>query len=86
MMVHRVGATLLLDDFDIHKHLLRKQEDDWQWLRKFYFETIVQQMQHDMKVMFSLEFGPNGKIFIRIRKPVFLSVNQLIGFSLNHQM
>ena len=51
MMVHRVGDTLLLDDFDIHKHLLRKQEDDWQWLRKFYFETIVQQMQHDMKVM-----------------------------------
>ena len=51
MMVHRVGDTLLLDDFDIHKHLLRRQEDDWQWLRKFYFETIVQQMHHDMKVM-----------------------------------
>ena len=50
MMVHRVGDTLLLDDFDIHKHLLRRQEADWQWLRKFYFETIVQQMHHDMKV------------------------------------
>ena len=53
MMVHRVGDTLLLDDFDIHKHLLRRQEDDWQWLRKFYFETIVQQMHDDMKVNFS---------------------------------
>ncbi len=50
MMVHRVGNTLLIDEFDIHKHLLRKQEDDWKWLRKFYYDTIVRQMQHDMKV------------------------------------
>lgn len=49
-MVHRVGDTLLLDDFDIHKHLLRRQEHDWSWLRKFYFETIVQSMQRDLKV------------------------------------
>lgn len=26
MMVHRVGKTLLLDEFDIHKHLLRKEQ------------------------------------------------------------
>jgi len=26
MMVHRVGRTLLLDDFDIHTHLLRKEQ------------------------------------------------------------
>ncbi|CAN8023584.1 unnamed protein product, partial [Ixodes persulcatus] len=23
MMVHRVGKTLLLDEFDVHRHLLR---------------------------------------------------------------
>ncbi len=47
MMVHRVGETLLIEDFDVHKHLLRKQEDDWTWLRKFFFETILQEMQQD---------------------------------------
>ncbi|CAH1782614.1 unnamed protein product [Owenia fusiformis] len=47
MMVHRVGKTLLLDEFDIHRHLLRKQQDDWRWLRKFYYETILQNMSQD---------------------------------------
>ena len=50
MMVHRVGNTLLLDDFDIHKHLLRKQEADWQWLRRFYYETVVRNMADDSRV------------------------------------
>ena len=44
MMVHRVGNTLLLEDFDIHKHLLRCQQDDWAWLRNFYYDNIVRQM------------------------------------------
>ncbi|XP_064630456.1 erythroid differentiation-related factor 1-like [Lineus longissimus] len=47
MMVHRVGNTLLLDEFDVHKHLLRQQKDDWQWLRKFYYETVLESMQND---------------------------------------
>ena len=47
MMVHRVGNTLLLDDFDTHKHLLRRQQEDWTWLRRFYYDTIL---QHDNKV------------------------------------
>ncbi|XP_013404698.1 erythroid differentiation-related factor 1 [Lingula anatina] len=42
MMVHRVGKTLLLDDFDVHRHLLRQQEEDWEWMRKFYCETVEQ--------------------------------------------
>ena len=50
MMVHRVGSTLLLEDFDVHKHLLRQQQQDWQWLRKFYYDTIVQSMQEKMRV------------------------------------
>lgn len=40
MMVHRVGNTLLLDDFDIHTHLLRAAENEWGWLKKFYLEHI----------------------------------------------
>ncbi|KAK3095461.1 hypothetical protein FSP39_014975 [Pinctada imbricata] len=45
MMVHRTGRTLLIDEFDIHKHLLRQQEDDWKWLRDFYFEYVKGSMQ-----------------------------------------
>ncbi len=40
MMVHRVGNTLLLDEFDIHTHLLRAAENEWGWLKKFYLEHI----------------------------------------------
>ncbi|CAG9818393.1 unnamed protein product [Phaedon cochleariae] len=40
MMVHRIENTLLLDDFDIYKHLLRTAETEWEWLRKFFFENI----------------------------------------------
>lgn len=29
--VHRIGNTLLIDDFDIHKYLLWKSEEDWRW-------------------------------------------------------
>ena len=48
MMVHRVGCTLLLDDFDIHKNLLRKQQDDFHWLRQFYYETVLSSVQHQV--------------------------------------
>ena len=40
-MVHRVGNSLLLDDFDIHKHLLRQERNDWDWLRKFFLESVA---------------------------------------------
>lgn len=40
MMVHRVGNTLLLDEFDIHTHLLRAAENEWGWLKKFYLEHM----------------------------------------------
>ena len=26
MMVHRIGKSLLLDEFDIHKHLFRQEQ------------------------------------------------------------
>ncbi|XP_014260626.1 erythroid differentiation-related factor 1 [Cimex lectularius] len=42
MMVHRVENTLLIDEFDIHKHLLSRAENDWTWLRKFFFDHIIE--------------------------------------------
>ncbi|EDW73295.1 uncharacterized protein Dwil_GK16732 [Drosophila willistoni] len=41
MVVHKVGNTLLLDEFDIQKYLLRKADDDWKWLRSFILEHIL---------------------------------------------
>ncbi|XP_050296078.1 erythroid differentiation-related factor 1 [Anthonomus grandis grandis] len=40
MMVHRVENSLLLDEFDIYKHLLKTSETGWEWLKKFFFENI----------------------------------------------
>ncbi|XP_054259203.1 erythroid differentiation-related factor 1 isoform X2 [Macrosteles quadrilineatus] len=42
MVVHRIEKTLLIDEFDFHKHLLRTSETDWEWLRKFFFEQVLQ--------------------------------------------
>ena len=50
MMVHRVGNTLLLDDFDIHQHLLRQQEQDWKWLKEFFMETILRNSDNPLQV------------------------------------
>lgn len=41
MIVHKVGNTILLDEFDIQKYLLRKADDDWKWLRTFILEQIL---------------------------------------------
>lgn len=40
MMVHRIDNTLLLDEFDIYKHILRTAETEWEWFKKFYHENI----------------------------------------------
>lgn len=48
MMIHRVGKTLLIDDFDIYKYLLRQSEKEWQWLRKFFFENVLQSLRHSV--------------------------------------
>ncbi|KAJ8317595.1 hypothetical protein KUTeg_005499 [Tegillarca granosa] len=45
LMVHRIGKTLLLDEFDIHKHLLRREQNDWKWLRDFYYDYVAKNMQ-----------------------------------------
>ncbi|XP_052773839.1 erythroid differentiation-related factor 1-like isoform X1 [Mya arenaria] len=49
MMVHRVGKTLLLDEFDIHKQLLRTEQNEWGWLRRFYYECVLRDLHHNMK-------------------------------------
>ncbi|KAM7356540.1 erythroid differentiation-related factor 1 [Cochliomyia hominivorax] len=41
MIAHKVGNTILLDEFDIQKYLLRKADDDWKWLRTFILEQIL---------------------------------------------
>lgn len=47
MMVHKVGNTLLIDEFDVHKYLFRKADDDWRWLKTFMLETIVSLHEKD---------------------------------------
>lgn len=48
--VHRIGNTLLIDDFDLHKYLLRKSEEDWQWLRSFVYENVLSRLKEkDLK-------------------------------------
>lgn len=41
MIVHRIENTLLIDDFDIHKYLLRQSDDDWNWMRTFILDNII---------------------------------------------
>lgn len=41
LMIHRVQNTLLIDDFDIHKYLLRQADDEWKWLKSFICDNIL---------------------------------------------
>lgn len=50
MMVHCIGKTLLLDEFDVHNHLLRAQKQ-WEWLKKFFKEHILQTLEEEEKCM-----------------------------------
>ncbi|XP_029844303.2 erythroid differentiation-related factor 1 [Ixodes scapularis] len=50
MMVHRVGKTLLLDEFDVHRHLLRESQKQWEWLRNFFYDTVLASLQEKEKV------------------------------------
>lgn len=52
MMVHRIENTLLLDDFDIHKYLLRQAESDWEWLKKFFYDNIFHNLGDKEKRLF----------------------------------
>lgn len=52
MMVHRIENTLLIDDFDIYKHLLKTAETEWEWLKKFFFEHVNRATYEEDKNMF----------------------------------
>lgn len=41
MMVHRIGNTLLIDDFDVHRFLLQQEDCNWNWLKTFIYEHIL---------------------------------------------
>jgi len=45
MVVHRVGRSLLLDDFDIHKYLLRRSASEWEWIREFFHQIILPKIE-----------------------------------------
>lgn len=47
--VHRIGNTLLIDQFDLQKYLLWKSEEDWKWLRAFIYENIQSQFKNNRR-------------------------------------
>jgi hypothetical protein len=52
MIVHRIGNTLLIDEFDIHKYLLRQEDTNWKWLRKFLFDNILNSLNEKERNIF----------------------------------
>lgn len=52
LMVHRVGNTILIDDFEIQKYFRRKSEGDWKWLKSFISEAILNNLsEHDRQLL-----------------------------------
>lgn len=75
MMVHRVENTLLLDDFDIYKHLLRTAETEWEWFRKFFYENVNSEVAEE-----------NRKLYIKNRRRKALEEKSLISKFLYHSI
>ncbi|KAH9489661.1 hypothetical protein Btru_056271 [Bulinus truncatus] len=46
IMVHRLRKTLLLEEFDVHKNLIKMQAEEWGWLKKYY-ENVIAKGQED---------------------------------------
>lgn len=75
MMVHRIENTLLLDDFDIYKHLLKTAETEWEWLRKFCIEHIN-----------SETYQEDRHIYIQNRRREALKEKSLVSKFLYHSL
>lgn len=75
MMVHRVENTLLLDDFDIYKHLLRTAETEWEWLRKFFYENVESNVAEE-----------DRKLYIKNRRRKALEQKSLVSKFLYHSI
>lgn len=71
MLVHRIGNTLLIDDFDIHKYLLRQSDDDWKWLRAFICANIK---------------NPGTNIYIKNKSRDVLQEKKLVSKFLYHSL
>lgn len=41
LMVHRIGNSLLIDDFDLANHLINNKDNQWSWLKRFIDNMIV---------------------------------------------
>ncbi|XP_053693894.1 erythroid differentiation-related factor 1 [Sabethes cyaneus] len=52
MIVHRIENTLLIDEFDVARYLLRQGESEWQWLRSFIYENILNSLSDSEKKLF----------------------------------
>lgn len=74
MMVHRIENTLLIDDFDIHKYLLRRSDDDWKWMRAFIENIIKSLSEKDLK------------FFIKHKTRDFLNQKNLTSKFLYHSL
>lgn len=48
-MVHRIENTLLIDEFDIRKHLLRTAETEWEWLKKFFYDHVLKSLSDKVR-------------------------------------
>ncbi|XP_037907220.1 erythroid differentiation-related factor 1 [Hermetia illucens] len=62
MMVHRIGNTLLIDEFDLQKYLLRQADDDWKWLRTFIVEHILTSLNEKDRNFFCIKDKSRGAI------------------------
>ncbi|KAI5706751.1 hypothetical protein M8J75_010996 [Diaphorina citri] len=51
MVVHRIENTLLLDEFDLHSHLLKQSESDWGWMRKVFVKHFLQNMSGENMIV-----------------------------------
>ncbi len=40
LMVHRIENSLLIDNFDLTKHLIENEGKQWSWLKKFIDDMI----------------------------------------------
>ncbi|XP_057661417.1 erythroid differentiation-related factor 1 [Diorhabda carinulata] len=75
MMVHRIENTLLIDEFDIYKHLLRTAETEWEWLRKFFVDNIS-----------TATYNENKHLYISSRRREALKEKSLVSKFLYHSL
>ncbi|BFY97316.1 hypothetical protein BsWGS_00355 [Bradybaena similaris] len=53
IIVHRLRKTLLLEEFDVHKHLLKKEAEEWSWLKSYYNNVIAKGQEDKSKCIVS---------------------------------